>query len=327
MNRLNEILLNKKALSVLTIISFAVLLLTPINPVLSNPIDNSEVTIFSEDFEGVFPDDNDWAVADLDSFTGNDYWGATDYRAHSGDYSAWCAQIGERTGTVQIFKEDFEGEFGDGINGWSVGDDEPTGPVAYWDKVDSDFGGEGTHSGDYKGYCAGIGYSGTSSSPSYQTYMNAYMSRTVDLTDYSTAYLGFYHKLISTDIGWDYGQVLVDDVEVERFDTVQILSWTYTTINLNAYVGDFHEITFNFYSDDIIFDEGWYIDDIIFRGYVPTPMPNSELHNYDYNMEAIMEMKEIDLSDYTSANLSYYYWMNIETGWDYLYVETSPDGL
>ncbi|MCP8323437.1 MAG: hypothetical protein L6N96_04595, partial [Candidatus Methylarchaceae archaeon HK02M2] len=327
MRKENREFLYKKALNILIVLSFAILLLNiPIKPVVASTSDNSEVTIFYEDFEGVFPDDNDWSVADLDSNNGDDHWGASDYRAYGGTYSGWCAQVGERSGWTQIFREDFEEGFGDGINGWSVDDENPTGLDSYWDDVDSDFGGEGTSSGNYKAYCAGNGYLGTEISPSYRNYMDASMSRTLNLTDFDNADIAFYHKLISADVPWDYGQVLINDVEVKKYDSQQ-LTWDYEQISLLAYAGDVIEVTWNFHSDSADTYEGWYLDEILFFGNAPVDTPNSELHNYDLYMEAIMEMKEIDLSDYTSANLSYYYWMNIETGWDYLYVETSPDGL
>ena len=59
---------------------------------------------------------------------------------------------------AQIFFEGFEGEFGNGINGWTVGDSNPQGTTAYWDDVDSAFGGEATAEGSKKGYVAGFGY-------------------------------------------------------------------------------------------------------------------------------------------------------------------------
>ncbi|NWG09936.1 MAG: hypothetical protein HXX80_06520, partial [Nitrososphaerales archaeon] len=148
---------DKRALSVSMLLMFAVfLLILPVEPALSN----SEVTIFSEDFEGVFPTDNGWTIGDLTANNGEDYWGATDYKAHDGSKSGWCAQIGTQLVPNTIFTEDFEGGFGNGINGWSVGDDEPSGTTAYWNDVNSAFGGEGTHSGSWKAYCAGTGYGG-----------------------------------------------------------------------------------------------------------------------------------------------------------------------
>jgi len=68
-------------------------------------------------------------------------------------------------GTVTVLSEGFEGSF---PGSWSVGDANSSGTPAYWDDVDSAFGGEGTHSGSWKGYCADIGNAGTTTSPLYQ---------------------------------------------------------------------------------------------------------------------------------------------------------------
>jgi len=67
-----------------------------------------------------------------------------------------------------------------------VGDSDGAGTAAYWDDVYWSFGGEGAHSGVYKGYCAGQGYSGTPTTPSYQDAMAAYMSKSIDLSGYNS---------------------------------------------------------------------------------------------------------------------------------------------
>ena len=108
-----------------------------------------------------------------------------------------------------IFTEDFEGAF-PGYNEWSVGDANTNGTTAYWDDVNSSFGDEGTHAGSGKGYCAGVGYSGSTSSPSYRDYMLAYMDVDIDLSGYSSATLTFYYKMPSVDDDEDYGRVLID---------------------------------------------------------------------------------------------------------------------
>ena len=77
-----------------------------------------------------------------------------------------------------ILSETFEGSF-PSANAWSVGDANASGTTAYWDDVDSAFGGEGTHGGSWKGYCAAVGYAGTTTSPLYRDYMSAYMSKSI----------------------------------------------------------------------------------------------------------------------------------------------------
>jgi hypothetical protein len=49
--------------------------------------------IFSEDFEGDFPD-TQWEISDENSEYGIDYWGTTSYKCRTGSKSAWCAQMG-----------------------------------------------------------------------------------------------------------------------------------------------------------------------------------------------------------------------------------------
>ncbi len=314
----------KKALSTSIILIFAIsLLILPIRPALGN----SEVTIFSEDFEGVFPTDNGWTVGDLTADNGEDYWGATSYKAHSGSKSGWCAQIGIKTVYTTIFSEGFESGFGNGINGWSVGDSNPSGITAYWNDVSSAFGGEGTHSGNYKAYCAGTGYGGSSSSPTYQNYMDAYMTRTVNLIGYDDAYVQFYYKMpppidIEDTTAYDYGQLKIGTIKLEKYDTAKT-SWTFSRVYLTDYAGGVVDLTWNFHSDSVFVYEGWYIDDISIVGL--NTEDNTALHQYDYNMDAYM-MKQIDLTNYVSATLSYYFWLDSEPDWDYLYVQTSTDG-
>lgn len=61
-------------------------------------------TIFSEEFEGSWP--GDWAVGDWDPDDGEDYWGQSDYRAYSGDFSAYCANVSDVSG--QYYDNDMD---------------------------------------------------------------------------------------------------------------------------------------------------------------------------------------------------------------------------
>lgn len=170
-------------------------------------------------------------------------------------------------------------------------------------------------------YCS-VPYGGTPSDPKYQNYMDAYMTRTVNLIGYDDAYVQFYYKMPSLEVGYDYGQLKIGTIELKKYDAVKT-SWTYSIVWLTDYVGGVFDLTWNFHSDEIIVYEGWYIDDISIIGL--STEDNTALHQYDYNMDAYM-MKQIDLTDYISATLSYYYWLDSEPGWDYLFVETSTDG-
>src|SRR5437879_13671481 len=76
-----------------------------------------------------------------------------------------------------ILSEGFEGAF---PGSWSVGDSNPSGPTAYWADVDYNFGTPYPHTGNWSGYCAGVGYGGPIYSPTYQDNMDAYMIRSID---------------------------------------------------------------------------------------------------------------------------------------------------
>jgi len=53
-------------------------------------------TIFSEDFEGNWT--GNWTVGDWNPDSGEDYWGQSDYRAYSGNFSAYCANVSDVSG-------------------------------------------------------------------------------------------------------------------------------------------------------------------------------------------------------------------------------------
>ena len=119
-----------------------------------------------------------------------------------------------RAQTTVLF-EGFEGNF-PADNGWSVGDDNPSGTPAFWDDVNSTFGGAGTHSGGWKGYCAGSTYPFNSSEPNpvYQNDMTAFMQRSVDLTGFVSAQLSFWYIIPSIETCCDRARVLIDGSEV-----------------------------------------------------------------------------------------------------------------
>ena len=72
--------------------------------------------------------------------------------------------------TTLLF-EGFEGAF---PGSWARGDDNPTGGLAYWKDVNAVFGGRAPRTGNWKGYCAGVGYAGTTAVPLYTNYMTAF---------------------------------------------------------------------------------------------------------------------------------------------------------
>ena len=98
----------------------------------------------------------------------------------------WC---NARADTLLF--EGFEGNF-PLDNGWSVGDSNSAGTSAFWNDVSAPFGTAGAHAGNRKGYCAGIGFAGAAAAPLYQTNMDAYLRRTLDLRSYCSSSLSFW---------------------------------------------------------------------------------------------------------------------------------------
>jgi len=179
------------------------------------------------------------------------------------------ALVGFRSQALQaqttILSEDFEGNF-PSDNGWTVGDSNASGTPSYWGTEDASFGGEGTHGGNRKGYCAGIGHGGTTANPTYQNSMTANMSKTIDLSAYTGASLSFWYKTPSIESGgFDKYRVFIDSTLVWEATSSQA-SWSMITTNLNSYAGSSHSLRFEFASDGSGTGEGWYLDDISVQG-------------------------------------------------------------
>jgi lysyl oxidase len=172
-------------------------------------------------------------------------------------------------GQVTILSETFEGSF-PADNGWTVGDADPTGTPAYWDDVHSSFGGEGAHDGAWKGYCAGIGYGGTSANPVYQDSMRAFMRRSIDLTGYAGAELRFWYKIPSMDDFYESLRVYIDGRAVYARDT-SAAAWSEAIVNLSDFVGASHTLSLEFSADTFTLHEGCYLDDITVLGYASPP--------------------------------------------------------
>src|SRR6185295_6703189 len=171
---------------------------------------------------------------------------------------------------TQVLFEGFEGAF---PGSWLAGDADAAGTAAFWDDVDSAFGGEGTHTGNWKGYCAGTGFGGTTASPVYQSNMQAFMQRGIDLTPYTSAQLTFWHKVPSIENSFDYSRVLVDGAVIWTNNAV-VAGWTQVTLSLNAFLGGARTLRFEFISDVSVQNEGWYLDDIEVTGALAPPNDN-----------------------------------------------------
>jgi hypothetical protein len=166
--------------------------------------------------------------------------------------------------TNVLFREDFEGNFPqDG--GWNVGDQNDEGDPAFWDDVSLfSFGSPPPNGSEWVGYCAGVGYGGNAFQPFYQSYMTAFMSKTLDLRGYTSATLTFWHTVPSIEAGIDQCGVFINGQAV--YFASDAFGWTQTTLDLTAYAGTQPELAFVFFSDESIEGEGWYLDDITVAG-------------------------------------------------------------
>jgi len=264
------------------------------------------VTVFSDGFEGSWV----WTRGDLYSSGGTDTWYRTTYRRYSGSYSAWCAQYGSQSVPTTIFSDGFEGSWT-----WSRGDWDSRNGYDYWGKYTI-----ASHTGSASAWCSAVGDMPTG--VSYDLYMRAYMYRTVDLSRYSGSVTLSFWYWIDTEAGVDYLRVMYHPAGA---------AWTEGSwIKIGSYYHGYHGWTqasvsipitanavgFYFYSDYSIVESGALVDDVTLTG---TPASNSAIHKYDDNMGAYM-YRAVDLSGYSSATLSYRYWLQSETGYDRLYV-------
>jgi len=155
-----------------------------------------------------------------------------------------------------LLSEGFEGAF---PGAWTVSDS--TVPGVYWKDEYTTFGSVPARTGYWKGYCAGIGYGGTSASPTYTNNMTDSMSQSVNLTGYNGANLQFWYNIPSIETCCDHFRVYVDATLL--FDThADTVGWQYLALPLNSYVGGSHTVKFEFDSDVSVFYEGAYLDDI-----------------------------------------------------------------
>jgi len=169
----------------------------------------------------------------------------------------------------------FEG-FESGLANWSAGDSNSVGTLAYWGAVNSNFGGEGTHSGSFKAYCAGVGFAGSTNSPLYQNNMTAYLQRTINLSGYTNATLKFWYKIPSIESNYDRARVFMDGTLLWSRD-LATATWTQTNLSLQLFIGGAHTLRFEFSSDGSVANEGWYLDDVqVTDEHTPGPPPAND---------------------------------------------------
>ena len=277
---------------------------------------------FTEDFEGAFPSGNGWTVWDSNSNGGYDYWDDTPYRNNGGSKSGWCADIGSQDDYTIIFTENFEGAFPS--ENWLLGDWNSNSGYDYWGDVSCK-----SYNGYWSGWCSDSG--DQSDCMNYDNYMSSYMVRkySIDASSWDSAAFSFY-TWYNTESGYDYMQVIASGdggsnwyLIGDKFEGSSN-GWEYHTLSVpSQYLTSQFKIGFYFYSDSSITYEGAYVDDITLQKI--ESRSNLNIHQYDDNMDAYM-MKQVDLRAYTSVNLSYDYWVDVEDFYDYLKVQTSIDG-
>lgn len=186
--------------------------------------------------------------------------------------------------TNTIFSDGFE----NGLNGWLVGDNNIDGTPCYWGIVNATFGGESTHGGTNKAYCAATGYSGTVVAANYQPNMSAYLLRTLDLSGYTNATLRFWYLIPSIDSANppDTALVLVDDAVVWTKTSANPATggnrpqWAEAVISLQTFVGSSHTLKFLFNSDTQAQGQGMYLDDVLVTdAYTAGPPPANNNFN------------------------------------------------
>lgn len=177
-----------------------------------------------------------------------------------------CGTLQSR-GAITNFFEGFEA----GLTNWIVGDGDPFGTPAYWNITDAAFGGEGTRSGNFKGYCAANGFAGTTADPHYQDSMRAYLTRTLNLAGQTNATLSFWYRMPGVEGGFDFARVLIGNSALWESDQPRA-TWTLVSLSLEPFLGTTQALTFEFTSDSSVTEEGWYLDDITVTD-AATPIP------------------------------------------------------
>ena len=158
-----------------------------------------------------------------------------------------------------LLNEGFEGAFPSKV--WTVGDSNFLGGLAYWGSVDSEFGGQDPHSGSRKGYCAGVGYEGTTAAPRYPSSVESFLRTTFSLAAYSGANLTFWYKIPSLQADEDSVGVWLNNTRLWT-STRLAADWTRVSLSLKDFAGTTPDLLFLFSSDSSTNAEGWYLDDI-----------------------------------------------------------------
>ncbi|HWB53420.1 MAG TPA: M12 family metallo-peptidase [Tepidisphaeraceae bacterium] len=157
--------------------------------------------------------------------------------------------------TVPIFSETFDGTISD----WKIASANQN---IQWGGEPSGFGGETAHSGQKMVYSVGIGYDGTSQSPTVPSGTDDVLYHSIDLTNYPNAYLSFWYNIPSIDNG--QLQVAVSTGSFSPATVFKTIStatdgWTQAWVNLSSMAGAQRYLDF-YYSGSG--GTGVFVDDI-----------------------------------------------------------------
>jgi hypothetical protein len=175
---------------------------------------------------------------------------------------------------TQIFGENFEGAFANGVNGWAV--NSSTG--RNWD--DSD---DASHTGLWSGYSADL-VAGTDQT-SYLNNLDTTFTRTVDLSDYRGVSLSYWRRL-QTEPNFDTFQVTVSKAGVGSVSSTalsgNVLTWAQDTLAIPESLWGQSGVTvqFKFHSDASVVPaapSGVWVDDISMDGFNDPGFPESTI--------------------------------------------------
>ncbi|MDE3066782.1 MAG: hypothetical protein KGJ60_04435, partial [Verrucomicrobiota bacterium] len=168
------------------------------------------------------------------------------------------AAVSGAAAQTTLVSEGFEGAF---PGAWSTGDSNSADGIVTWKDEYTTFGSVPAHTGYWKGYCAGISNGVPVSVAGYANNMQAYMSRTINLSGYTGANLGFWYDIPSIETPYDHFRVYMDATLLFDADAATA-GWQFLALPLNAYLGGAHTLRFEFDSDFSVTYEGAYLDDI-----------------------------------------------------------------
>jgi parallel beta-helix repeat protein len=213
--------------------------------------------------------------------------------------------------TSTLFSENFEGAFP--ADNWLVQDESSNNGLDYWD--DTSYRSQ---AGSWSGWCAQIGSQTTTTTILYENFEGAFPGLwTVedfdsasgndfwDDTSYRT-YEGSWSAWCA-EIGTKAGTTAT--IFYEDFEGAWPGVWfvgDWNSANGLDYWGDYYDTTHPAHQGS------W-------DGYCADEGVHPEFHGYDDNMDAYM-YRNASLSGYSSITLSYWYWLNCETNYDYLEV-------